>query len=125
VRVVSNSTPHSPSALLQIFCFFVGFLFQSIELIFWIFGLGTAVILVVCDLMFPNSIFTELLVCECEDDHPSVADVQPAPSHMATVEGDEGEGGMMVGRHAVAALCDVTFIIFSRRPDQSILPNIL
>lgn len=58
-----------------------------------------------------------------------MADVQPAPSHMATAEGDEREAAMTVGRQAVAALCDTALIfIFSVlliNPLSSKLPNTL
>jgi hypothetical protein len=52
--------------LSQLFCFFLGFLFQSIQLTFVTFGLGVAVVLAVCALKPPHGMLNEKFACACK-----------------------------------------------------------
>jgi len=77
----------------QIFSFFIGFLFQSIQVTFATFGLGVAAILVVRGLILKlaygllNEKFYKV-------GYPALVDVQQTPGHLAFAEGDEGKAAM-------------------------------
>jgi len=48
--------------LFQVFSFFVGFLFQNIQVTFVVFGLGVVAILVVCEFVSPGRVSNESCV---------------------------------------------------------------
>ncbi len=74
------------------FSFFLGFLFQSIQVTFGIFGLGVVVILGVrAFIMFPGSRVLPTILCARKVDYSPLAHVQPTPSHLASAEGKERE----------------------------------
>jgi len=77
----------------QIFSFFIGFLFQSIQVTFVTFGLGVAAILVVCGLIPPHRADRKFA---CTVGYAALVDVQPAPRHLAFAEGDEREATLRV-----------------------------
>ena len=79
----------------QVFSFFIGFLFQSIQVTFGTFGLGVAAILVVCGLIISYGVLNEKFACACKTVCcPALVDVQQAPRHLAFAEGDEGKAAM-------------------------------
>jgi hypothetical protein len=93
----------------QIFSFFLGFLFQSIQVTFGVFGFGVAAILVVRDLIFPDR-EKENDLDTCKAGRSPLADVQPTPSQLASAEGDEREATMTVDIHASNATCNAVFM---------------
>jgi hypothetical protein len=87
------------SDLSQVFSFFIGFLFQSIQVTFVTFGLGVAVILVVRGLILPHGLLNENLPVDVKGGRPPLVDVQQAPRDLASAEGDEREAAMTVDGH--------------------------
>ena len=79
----------------QVFSFFIGFLFQSIQVTFATFGLGVAAILVVCGSVLSYGVLNVNCACACKKaGYPTLVDVQQAPRHLAFAEGDERKAEM-------------------------------
>ena len=85
--------------LTQVFAFFIGFLFQSIQVTFATFGLGVTAILVVCGLISLHRILNESLFVDVKVGRSPLADVQQASCDVASAEGEEREAAMIVDRN--------------------------
>jgi hypothetical protein len=85
-----------------VFSFFLGFLFQSIQVTFVTFGLGAAAILVVSGLILSQGMLNEkFALLHVKVGYPALADVQQTPRDLASAEGEEREAAMTVdGGHA-------------------------
>ncbi|KAF8466104.1 hypothetical protein DFH94DRAFT_698604 [Russula ochroleuca] len=85
---------HFATIELAVFSFFLGFLFQSIQVTFVTFGLGAAAILV-------GMLNEKFALLHVKVGYPALADVQQTPRDLASAEGEEREAAMTVdGGHA-------------------------